>query len=76
MTTALRAHRAAGAGSYFESERAVKHLLTTVTHGQDNLMKQLMDLLKDGLVSKEELTIALRLPARALVLVRAHQAPL
>ena len=41
-------------------ERAVKHWMISATHAEDRSMKPLMDLFKEGYVSKEDLTSALR----------------
>ncbi len=42
------------------AERAVKHYIIAATHGHDDSIKVLMDLFKEGIVSKEELAAALR----------------
>ena len=41
-------------------ERALKHFIIAATQGQDDAMKNLMDIFREGYVSKEDLAATLR----------------
>ena len=59
--------------SKLNDDRAVKHFIIAATQGQDDSIKALMKVFKEGIVSKDELTAALRAHKAAIDATKSPQ---